>query len=367
VRKSLLAVALLSIFVGKTFADVPTVDPVRHSGGMAQFPNNKQFAPSSNPIRLEYKDPSSMTSGDRSVAAQAEHLINSNATTAILLIEKGKIIFEKYKEPATQSSPLFSQSMSKSLTAMTIGKMLCDGKIADLDQTADTYTPGLKGMAVGNATVRQLLMMSSGAKDAVHAGSSSPTEWIDLRDGKLSIEQLWKDRAQPEMPPGKEFRYNAIDTFALSEIADKSGGFFNEFNEIWKDAGTESTGYWLYANDGRPMSASGVSATARDWARLAMYSIRQLHSSNQCISKFMKEATSPQIRNGSKRIGKAFDHYGYQMWIGSFRMSPSYWWVGYGGQRVGVDPVNERIIVLTSYREDYMGDVYKLFGFWQRN
>jgi len=34
---------------------------------------------------------------------------------------------------------------------------------------------------------------------------------------------------------------------------------------------------------------------------------------------------------------------------------------GYGGQRVGVDPAKERIIIVSSWREDYMPEVYDLF------
>ena len=49
---------------------------------------------------------------------------------------------------------------------------------------------------------------------------------------------------------------------------------------------------------------------------------------------------------------------------GSGQRGESYWWVGYGGQRVGIDPRTGRILVLTSWREDYMGKVYSLFNDW---
>ena len=80
----------------------------------------------------------------------------------------------------------------------------------------------------------------------------------------------------------------------------------------------------------------------------------------------MQAATSVQIPNRSKRVGAHFPGYGYQTWILDSRGRKSYWWVGFGGQRVGIDPVSEKIIVLSSYRESYMADVYKLFEDWQR-
>jgi CubicO group peptidase (beta-lactamase class C family) len=94
-----------------------------------------------------------------------------------------------------------------------------------------------------------------------------------------------------------------------------------------------------------------------------MFSIKQSKATG-CIGNFMQNATRAQVPNVSRRVGQAFPSYGYQTWIGNFRGRSSYWWVGYGGQRVGIDPESERIIVITSWREDYMADVYKLWGSW---
>ena len=366
-RKLSIAVILsLNIASAYSFqASVPTVDPGRHSGGIASDSNNRQFQPSKNPIPLE---PKQLSASDKRIAEQAERLIDRNSTTAILLIEKGKIVFEKYKAPATQSSPLFSQSMSKSLTAYTIGEMYCSGKISSLNKPAKVYASTLEGTAMGEASVKNVLTMSSGVADAVYAGSQRPTQWNEIRTGQVTISNEIKQYGVKDIEPGREFRYNSLDTFTLSEIGDRNGGFFDNFEKtVWAKARTESTGYWLHDTNKQAMSQSGFSATARDWARLAMYTIEAGQSGNTCISDFMKAATTAQIENRTKRIGAAFSHYGYQTWVGNFKNKHSYWWVGYGGQRVGVDPVTERILVVTSWREDYMAEVYDLFKEWQRN
>jgi CubicO group peptidase (beta-lactamase class C family) len=372
VRKRLLGSLVLVAAFGSAFAQPAAneVNPQRHSGWFATLANNKRFSPSPTPLKLEQKN---LSPQDRDIAEMADRLIERNATTSVLLIERGQIIFEKYKAPGTQNSKMFSESMSKSLTALTIGKMYCDGKIPSLDRPAETYAPALEGLAMGESSIRDLLKMSSGAKDAVHAGSGSKEELANIRDGRTTALAVMRERGARDttffgnpQPSGKDFRYNATDSLALAEVADRTGGFFTNFDAIWKDAGAESEGTWLYDRDNRALAQAGVSATSRDWARLAMWSIKQLKSNDPCMSKFVKEATTPQINNSSKRIGKAFDTYGYQTWIGNFRGVPSYWWSGYGGQRVGVDPVTERIIVVTSYREDYIPEVYSLFGFWQR-
>jgi len=75
--------------------------------------------------------------------------------------------------------------------------------------------------------------------------------------------------------------------------------------------------------------------------------------------------TKPQIVNNSK-VASNFKSYGYQTWVRSLENRSSYWWVGYGGQRIGIEPETERVIVVSSWREDYMDQIYDLFGAWQR-
>jgi CubicO group peptidase (beta-lactamase class C family) len=360
--KRVLLVALLATCFGASYAAIPEVNPDRHSGGIASDKNNRVFAPARNVVALPQKENLSWT--EKRIVSEAERLIDNNKTTAIILIEKGKIIFEKYKAPAHQNSPLFSQSMSKSLSAYTIGNMFCDGKIQSLNDPAKKYVPELAGTAPGDTSLKHVLSMSSGTVDAKYAGEHEDNQWNKVRTGTLSTKEVIVKHGAKDIAPGKELRYSALDTYTLSLVANANGGFFESFEKyIWQAAGTEAPGYWLYDKNGDPMSASGFSATGRDWARLAMFSIKQAKA-NGCIGDFMRDATRAQVPNNSRRIGAAFPSYGYQTWIGNFRGKASYWWVGYGGQRVGVDLENERIIVLTSYREDYMADVYKLWGSW---
>ena len=362
-KKSLLVVLLATCF-GVAHAEIAEVNPVRHSGGLASDKNNRVFAPAKNIVALPIKE--NLTWADKRIASEAEYLIDNNKTTAILLIERGKIVFEKYKSPANQNSPLFSQSMSKSLSAYTIGNMLCDGKIQSLNDPAKKYVPELAGTAPVDAPLKHVLSMSSGGTDGQYSGGHEDNEWGKIRTGELTIKQAIAKHGAKDTEPGKEVRYSALDTFALAQVADANGGFFESFEKyIWQAAGTESNGYWLHDKNGDAMSASGFSATGRDWARLAMFSIKQAKTAG-CIGDFMKQATTAQVPNLTKRVGQAFPDYGYQTWIGNFQGKPSYWWVGYGGQRVGIDPESERIIVLTSWREDYMRDVYKLWGNWNK-
>lgn len=363
--KRLFLVAALAAYFGAAHADVPTVDPVQHSGGLAFNYKNSTFEPSKNVLPLPKKE---LSWTDKNIVYKADRIIDANPTTSILLVERGKIVFEKYKEPATQDSPLFSQSMSKSLTAYTVGAVFCSGKIASLDDRAGKYTKTLDGTIFADVSIRNLLRMSSGTLEPVHAGSHDPREWRFLRDGVKTIPELLNGKANvQDKPQGTYFRYSSTDTFSIAEVAAGVGSpIISSFEkEIWQKAGTEARGYWLQEKTGRLMVQSGFSATARDWARLAIYTVKALKGEHgSCMQDYMKQATSAQITNESKRVGRAFNSYGYQTWVGNFGGKSSYWWVGYGGQRVGIDPESEKIIVVTSWREDYLGEVHQLFREW---
>lgn len=336
------------------------VNPMMESGGNANLFKNAHFSKSLAPHPLPLiSDP---TKPQKEITAKAQRLLNENeGALSLLLIDKERILFEGYKAPASAFTAQHSMSMSKSLTAYLIGAAYCDGKIRNLEDRADTYSTELKGTVYGDATIKQLLTMSSGAAPASYSGSYYQGQFDDVRSGKVSALEIMRRFGSHDTTPGKEFRYLGNDTQALGSIMEAVGGFSYAFEKyIWSHVGAEADGFWLLDKDDMALAYAGASAITRDWGRLAIWSLAQLKSPNDCFRQFMKAATSAQIANRSKRVGASFSDYGYQTWI----RGSAYWWVGFGGQRVGIDPRTERILILTSWREDYMAKVYALFDEW---
>lgn len=332
--------------------------------------SNHRFDPS--PVVTALPVIGAIPVGHAVVVEAAGQMLRSNPALAILLIEKGQILFEGYNVPASAATPQFSWSMSKSLVAYTIGKLYCDKKIGSLDETSQSHFPALAGTVFGDSSIRNLLRMSSGAKDAVGSGNvyrlpDGGDDWTDLRGGRTTAMEIMHQFGKREIPSGREFRYLAYDTQALSHVADAHGGFLKNFETyIWMEIGAEAPGYWLLEKTGKPISQAGLSMVTRDWGRLAMHAIRMLKQGDDCTRTFMRDATSAQIENRSRRVGAAFRSYGYQTWTDpSFGDGKSFWWIGFGGQRVGIDAGKERIMVVSSWRESYMGDVYRLFERFQ--
>ena len=352
--------ALFEVASAVASENVATVNPLMESGGIAARFSNLRFAPSARPsplVRLE-----SPSKPQASVAERANLLLTKNeGALTLLLLERGKILFEGYKPPATDQTAQHSQSMSKSLTAYMVGILLCDGQIRSLGDRAEAYVPQLKGTVYGAATIKQLLTMSSGAAPATSSGNSYEGQQDEIRAGKVSSLDTMRRFGARDIAAGKEFRYLANDTQGSAFVIESLGGFANIFQKrVWDEIGAEAPGFWLIDKENMPLGNAGTSVVARDWGRLALWSLKQLKSSDTCIRDFMKDATSAQIANASKIVGASFPSYGYQTWV----RKNAYWWVGFGGQRVGIDPKSERVLVLTSWREDYMGEVYKLFDDW---
>ena len=130
----LTAIVLISTTV---LAKPAQVSIARTTGGNAvEFPNDHipggYGVNSLKPFNKELQTRHDINSADR---ARKMLERNSSALTG-LLINKGRIVFEGYKEPARSSSKMHSMSMSKSLTALVIGNLYCDGKINNLDDKA---------------------------------------------------------------------------------------------------------------------------------------------------------------------------------------------------------------------------------------
>jgi len=122
--------------------------PHKISGGDAfQVPNIHLSRGSGH---LESAKAINMSDHDLGLAKRANTMFSEEmAALSGLLVKKGQIIFERYRHPAGSLSPIHSMSMSKSLTADTIGHLICDGKIKNITDNAKVYAPRLEGTLHG--------------------------------------------------------------------------------------------------------------------------------------------------------------------------------------------------------------------------
>ncbi len=309
------------------------------------------------------------SNGIAPVLVDAKRVFERNSAIAMLLIEKdGSIVFESYKQGADPTSVMIGYSMSKSATSVAIGQALCDGVIKSLDDSAETYSDILKGNAYGQASIRNLLNMASGGKKSEVAGQAVPGLTTDLlRKQTKTIRAGFKEFGGGGTGASTrgEFLYKGYDTYALGVVlADATKQPFHTYfsKAVWSRIGAEADAAWLLDRDGDAATAEGLGATLRDWGRLAMYVRDQITAEQpSCLGSYLREATSKKLNNYTQ-TSPAHKGYGYQFWTENYFVSaPAFWMVGYAGQRIGVDTVSGRMLVLIANVEDFMPDIYRLF------
>jgi hypothetical protein len=267
-----------------------------------------------------------------------DDLFQQNNAKALLAAKDSDIVYERYASGVGRRDSPLGFSMSKSLAALTVGRAICDGHIESVDDDLKKYVPTLSGTSWGESSIRNILMMSSGAyKTAVHFNGHKSDEMQRtlggaLYDGKMSDDfiDIMRTADEKNSSPGSVFNYSNFDTVALGLVVQGATktGFANYFEKtIWTDVGAESRGAWVVNNKSQVSAYAGFSASPQDWLRIGVMVLRELKNQESCFGKFLKEATSKKI--DTFRPGPA-QAYGYQIWVQCG--SSDFCFVGFGGQ-----------------------------------
>lgn len=373
-----LLVSTVLFLITSTFSLAGTVEPRLLAGGYTSLNGANRTILSPADVPKEISRVKNLTDSQKRIIEKAKSVAESKANLSLVLVQNGEVVFEHYRYPSSEHTPMMSWSMSKSLTGMLIGIQHCKGNIPDLDAPVSKYVPSLSNTGYGSASVRDLLKMASGTQQPLGFTADTPGEnrasaWVEIFiDKKISLDSYLREYGSSQeslfgiIKPGSTFSYKNSDTTALEMVisSTSSRGFVKEFEtEIWSKIGAEKFGFWLEDKDRKPIAFSGFNATARDWVRLAMFSKSLLNSDNRCIREYMQKATTHQIRTYRPIITQ----YGYQIWVANWIGGSSYWWRGYAGQRIAVDPKKDLIMYVGSSNDGYLSQLYQLFRDWQQS
>lgn len=307
--------------------------------------------------------------------AQAQAALERPGTLALALVERGVLVYEGHAGGRSAADRYFSFSVAKSLTALAVGEALCAGRIRSLDDTAVSYAPELAGTAYADASVRHLLMMASGAQSGGPdlSGQPHPGAFTAEMMGRRSVAQQWREHGRrarglfSEVRPGERFDYNNLDTAALAAvIRGATGAAFGAWfaQAVVEKSGLADTSRWNLDRDGRELNYASYSATLRDWVRLALRfrAVQRAATDEPCLRAFLEEGTRTRIATYAR---SGFAGYGYQIWT-DFAGGPrtAYWMLGYGGQRVAIDPASDRIMI--TFATSPQDATLRLFTGWAR-
>lgn len=296
--------------------------------------------PSSEPLPLPLGEPLEIPGIDEYMASQR--------TSGLVIIQDGKIRFERYGLDFDARGRWTSFSVAKSFTSTLVGAAIQDGYIRSLDDSVTRYIEGLRGSAYDQVTVRQLLTMSSGVRwnedyedpdaDVAKFNKAKPDEGLDA-----TVSYLRKlPRAHP---PGEVWHYNTGETNLLGVLVSSATGkplaqYLQE--RIWQPAGMASEATWLRGKTGHEIAGCCLQATTRDFARFGLFVLANgnVHGRQIVPADWFAQATRKQ-----KDIGEPGRGYGFQWWTYDDGAVAAQ---GIFGQGIFIDPQRRLVIASNS-------------------
>jgi CubicO group peptidase (beta-lactamase class C family) len=291
------------------------------------------------------------------VRAEIEKL----GTVAYLVIKNDSIKYEEYWDDYKAGSLSNSFSMAKSVIGILIGIAHDEGRIKSLDDPICNYLPDYcKGVAQ-KATVRDLLMMSSGSTwDESYSNLFSVTTKAYYGD---DLVKLIHKEVKIKEEPGKYYKYKSGDVQLLAFILEKvTGGSVSDYasEKLWSRIGAEFPAQWSLDRDGGHEKAyCCIYSNARDFARIGKLMMNDgMWNGQQIISKdYVRQSLTPNgLMYDDDRTSKVTT-YGYLWWLMKYKEHDIFYMQGLLGQYVFVIPDEQMVIVrLGKHREKIKHD-----------
>ena len=290
-----------------------------------------------------------------------EQSLAANYTDGIVVLHRGKIVYERYFGVLTPEGQHGAMSVTKSVVG-TLGAMLVADGTLDANKKVADYVPELAASAFGSATLRQVLDMTTGLKYSEdysdpnaevwqHAQAGSPLPKPKDYTGPRSYMEFLLT-VKPLGEHGKAFAYKTVNTDVLGWVIARVTGrnvaqLLSE--KIWQRIGVEQDAYFTVDSIGTPFAGGGLNTGLRDLARFG----EMIRNEGQYLGQqIVPKAVVEDIRSGGDK--DAFAKAGYDLLKGgSYR---NMWWVthnpdgafmarGVYGQRIYIDPKAEMVIV----------------------
>lgn len=290
-----------------------------------------------------------------------EQALAANYTDGMLILHKGKIVYENYLGCLSEDGKHAAMSMTKSLTGLMAEWLVVEGKLDENAKVA-SVVPELKDSAFGNATVRQVMDMTTSlaysedysdpkADIWQYSAAASPLPKASDYQGPDGYFEYLKT-VLSKGNHGEVFGYKTVNTDALGWIIAKvTGKKLTELlsERLWRKMGAEQDAYMTVDGQGTPFAGGGLSAGLRDLGRIGQL---MLNDGKLNGEQLIPAQVIAQIRQGGDK--DAFSKANYTTLAGgSYR---SMWWVlhnknqayaarGVHGQTIYIDPTAEMVIV----------------------
>lgn len=284
-----------------------------------------------------------------------------NYTDGMLIMHQGKVVYERYFSELSEDDVHAVMSLTKSFNGTLASILVAEG-ILDDTKLVPFYVPELINSAYGDATVREVMDMTTALKysedyadpnadiwDFSAAGNPLPKP-KDYKGPEGYYEYL--ETVKKEGKHGEAFGYKTVNADALGWIIAKAAGkSVNQLlsERIWSKIGMEQAAYYQVDGKGIAFTGGGFNAGLRDLGRFG--ELLRNHGKYHNQQLFPAEAVKDIEKGGSKEAFSKSGHPDLKGW--SYR---DMWWIpenengaytarGVHGQTIYIDPTAEMVIV----------------------
>jgi CubicO group peptidase (beta-lactamase class C family) len=289
-------------------------------------------------------------------------MVESSYTDGIIVLHKGKILYESYLNGMQAHTLHAWASSSKSMTG-TLAALLAHEGLVDPDAVVAAYLPDLGNSGFADATIRQVMDMTTAVwfcddnVDPVSENLAYATAlgWRERPEGYAGPASVYE--FLPTMKKvgehGRRFAYLTPNTDVLAWIMKRvlNQSLAEIMHErIWSKLGVERDAFWIVDSASAETAGSGLLTTLRDMARFGQMLLQKGYFNGQQI---LPAAVVEDLEKGGDQ--EAFARgpaaspmnqgysYHHQWWM-THNEHGAYQALGYGGQMLYIDPAAQLVI-----------------------
>jgi CubicO group peptidase (beta-lactamase class C family) len=278
----------------------------------------------------------------------------------IVVLHRGQVVYEKYSGALKPHGQHAVASLTKSFVGILGASMVADGTL-DEKATVRQYLPELKDGGFGDATIRQLLDMTTGLQYSENYADPNAQVWSHVRAGGVLPKpanytgpQTFYEfllTVQKEGEHGKAFAYKTVNSDVMAwVIARVTGKSMSEmFSErIWRKLGVEHDAYFTVDSIGTEFAGGGLNTNLRDMARFGEMMRNNGRVGSQqvvphsVVADITKGASPEQFAQAGYPWLKGWSY--RNMWWISHNSHGAYMARGIHGQSLYIDPKAEMVI-----------------------
>lgn len=284
-----------------------------------------------------------------------------NYTDGIAVLHRGTIVYERYFGALTPHNQHAAMSITKSLNGILAAVLIAEGELDEAKLVSD-YIPELNGSAFADATVRQVLDMTTALQFSEDYADPNADIWqFSAAGNPLPKPQDYTGAigyfdylktVKKQGNHGEAFGYKTVNAevvgWLISRVTGKSvAQYLSE--RVWQKIGMEQDGYYSVDELGTPFAGGGFNAGLRDMARFGELIRNHGHWEG---SEILPRRAIEDIEQGGSKAAFARSEYSElpgwsyrNLWWNTENAHGAFTARGVHGQTIYIDPEAEMVIV----------------------